>query len=70
MKRERLTRYQARHLAREVADQTVAPCIIYAQWSVTGTRHFGVVTNRHVVNWQRGAAVGCVRPKEVGDESV
>ena len=70
MKRERLTRYQARRLAREVADQTVAPCIIYAQWSVTGTRHFGVVTNRHVVKWQLGGSVACVRPKEVGDESV
>jgi len=67
MKRERLTRYQARRLAREVADQTVAPCIIYAQWSVTGTKHYGVVTNRHVVKWQRGAAVDCVRPKEVED---
>jgi len=67
MKRERLTRYQAKRLAQEVADQTVAPCIIYAQWSVTGTRHFGVVTNRHAVNWQLGASVDCVRPKEAGE---
>jgi len=67
MKREGLTHYQAKHLAERLADETTAPCIIYAQWSVTGTRHFGVVTNRHVVNWQRGASVGCVRPKEAGE---
>jgi len=64
MKRERLTRYQARRLAREVADQTVAPCIIYAQWSITGAKHFGVVTQRDAVDWQHGAAVDCIWPKE------
>ncbi|HUW12765.1 MAG TPA: hypothetical protein VM537_23765 [Anaerolineae bacterium] len=64
MKRERLTHYQAKCLAQELADETDAPCIIYRQWSVTGARHFGVVTNRHVVNWQLGASVDCVKPKE------
>jgi len=67
MKREGLSQYQVKGVAQEMADETAAPCIIYRQSSITGAKHFGVVTNRHVVNWQRGAAVGCVRPKEVGD---
>ena len=57
MKRERLTRYQAKRLARTVASERQELCLIYAQWSVTGARHFGVVTNRHVVNWQLGGSV-------------
>ena len=64
MKREGLSRYQVKGVAQEMADETAAPCIIYRQSSITGAKHFGVVTERHAVDWQLGAAVDCIYPKE------
>ena len=57
MKRERLTHYQAKCVAQELADETDAPCLIYRQWSITGIKHYGVVTQRDVRDWQLRASV-------------
>jgi len=63
MKRERLTRFQARRLAQRLANESEQAVTVYKQESVTGVRHFGVVTDRHVKGWQRGASVDCRYPE-------
>lgn len=69
MKREGLSLYQAKRVAQRLANERGAPCLIYKQSSVTGAKHFGVVTDRDAKDWQRGASTRCKWPKEGGDDS-
>lgn len=67
MKREGLTLFQAKRVAQRLANERGEPCLIYAQSSATGARHFGVVNGRDAKAWQLGASTRCKYPEEVGD---
>lgn len=67
MKREGLSLFQAKRVVREMADEHDEPCIMYAQTSATGAKHFGVVTSRAAKDWQLSAARSYAWPMEVGD---
>ena len=63
MKREGLTHFQAKRLAQRIANEREKSCLIYRQWSVTGVKHYGVVTERDAGFWQLQASVGCRYPE-------
>ena len=64
MKREGLSLYQAKRRAQQIADKTGQPVLIYRQHSITGVKHFGIVTQRDAKDWQLGASARCQWPME------
>lgn len=64
MKREGLSLYQAKRMMRKMAVEQNQECIMYAQKSATGVKHFGVVTSRDAKGWQLSASRDYAWPEE------